>query len=71
LKPLLECPVIAALVAAFYANAFNDVELLKSYLAGGNRSTGKPTDKAAVEIFVKARGLSFFLSFSTVFSYLC
>jgi len=30
-------PTITALVAAFDANAFNCTELLKSYLAGGNR----------------------------------
>jgi len=34
---LLQCPTITALVAAFDAKAFNDTELLKSYLAGGNR----------------------------------
>ena len=36
-KSLLECPKITALVAAFDAKAFNDAELLKSYLAGRNR----------------------------------
>ena len=36
-KLLLECPTITALVAALDAKAFNDTELLKSYLAGGNR----------------------------------
>ena len=36
-KSLLECSTITALVAAFNAKAFNDTELLKSYLAGGNR----------------------------------
>jgi len=36
-KSLLECPTITALVAAFDAKAFNDTELLKSYLADGNR----------------------------------
>jgi len=30
-------PKITALVAAFDANTFNDRELLKRYLAGGNR----------------------------------
>ena len=30
-------PTITALVAAFDAKAFNETELLKSYLAGGNR----------------------------------
>jgi len=30
-------PTITALVAAFDAKAFNCTELLKSYLAGGNR----------------------------------
>jgi len=34
-ESLLECPT--ALVAAFDAKTFNDTELLKSYLAGGNR----------------------------------
>jgi len=32
-----ECPTITALVSVFEANAFNDKELLKLYLAGGNR----------------------------------
>jgi len=36
-KLLLERPTITVLVAAFDAKAFNDTELLKSYLAGGNR----------------------------------
>ena len=36
-KSLLACPTITALVAAFDAKAFNDTELLKSYLVGGNR----------------------------------
>jgi len=36
-KSLLECPTITALVAAFDIKAFNDTELLKSCLAGGNR----------------------------------
>jgi len=36
-KSLLQCPIIAALVTAFYAKAFVDTELLKSYLPGGNR----------------------------------
>jgi len=30
-------PMVTALVVAFDAKAFNDTELLKSYLAGGNR----------------------------------
>jgi len=32
-KSLLECPTITALVAAFDAKRFNDMDLLKSYLA--------------------------------------
>jgi len=36
-KSSLQCPTIAALVAAFAANAFHNTKLLKSYLAGGNR----------------------------------
>jgi len=36
-KSLLEYRTITALVAAFDAKAFNDAELLKSYLAGGNK----------------------------------
>jgi len=35
-KSLLECPRITALVAAFDAKVFNDTELWKSYLGGGN-----------------------------------
>jgi len=36
-RSLLECPTITAFVAALDAKAFNCTELLKSYLAGGNR----------------------------------
>jgi len=36
-KSLLECLTITAFIAAFDTKAFNDTELLKSYLAGGNR----------------------------------
>jgi len=36
-RSLVECPTITALVAAFDAKAFSDTELLKSFLAGGNR----------------------------------
>ena len=36
-KSLPECPTITALVAAFDAKAFSDMELLKSCLDGGNR----------------------------------
>jgi len=34
-KSLLECP-LSSLLAALDAKAFNDMELLKSYLAGWN-----------------------------------
>ena len=37
-KSLLECPTITALAATFAAKAFNDTDLLKSYLAGGNKN---------------------------------
>jgi len=36
-KSLLECPTITALVVALDTTTCNDAELLKSYLAGGNR----------------------------------
>jgi len=36
-KSVLECPMITALVAAFDAKTFNDTELWKSCLAGGNK----------------------------------
>jgi len=36
-ESLLECPRSLPLFAAFDAKAFNDTELLKPYLAGGNR----------------------------------
>jgi len=35
-KSLLECLATTALVAAFDAKAFNETELLKSCLVGGN-----------------------------------
>ena len=38
-KSFPECSMITALVAAFDAKAFNDTELLKLYLDGGNRIT--------------------------------
>jgi len=34
---ITEVPTLTAFVAAFDAKAFNDTELLKLYLAGGNR----------------------------------
>jgi len=36
-KSLLECPRITAFVAAFDTKVLNCTEMLKSYLAGGNR----------------------------------
>jgi len=35
-KSLLECPTITVIVGAFDARTFDDTDLLKSYLAGGN-----------------------------------
>jgi len=66
-------PTITELVAAFDVKAFNCTDLLKSYLAGGNRisnSAGKPTEIATIEIFDKAHGLCFFIRITSVFSYL-
>jgi len=49
-------PTIAAFVAAFDAKALNCTELLRSYLAGGNRIINyhrKPTEIATIEILTK------------------
>jgi len=47
-------PTITAFVAAFDAKVLNCTELLKSYLAGGNR-----TEIATIEIFDITDGLHF------------
>jgi len=49
-------PTITAFVAAFDAKALNCTELLRSYLAGGNRIINyhrKPTEIATIEILTK------------------
>jgi len=54
---------ITAFVAAFDAKVLNCTELLKSYLACGNRiltATGKPIEIATIEIFNKTHGLRIF-----------
>jgi len=67
-------PTITAFVAAFDTKALHCTDLLKSYLAGGNRAiftaTGKQTEIATIEIFVKTHGLRFFIRSTYVFSYL-
>jgi len=55
-------PMITAFVAAFDAKVLNCAELLKSYLAGGNKIINyhcKPTEIARIEIFDKTYGLHF------------
>jgi len=54
--------MITAFVAAFDAKVLNCAELLKSYLAGGNKIINyhcKPTEIARIEIFDKTYGLHF------------
>jgi len=71
-KSLLECPTITGLVAAFDAKAFNDTELLKSYLAGGNRIifAGKPTGNVMVKYLTQHTAYGF-ISCTSDFWYLC
>ena len=62
-KSLPGVPTITVFVAAFDAKGLNYKELLKSYLAGGNRIINrhrKPTEIATIEIFDKTHGLRFF-----------
>ena len=59
---IAEVPTITEFVAAFDTQALNCMELLITYLAGGNRlltATGKPTEIATIEIFDTTHGLRF------------
>jgi len=61
-KSLLDYPTTTFLVATFDAKAFYDTELLKSYLAGGNRIINfcrQTNRKLHGEIFEKTHGLCF------------
>jgi len=49
--------MITALVAAFDPKAFNNTELLKSYLGGGNRIIKQSNRKRHGEIFDKPHSL--------------
>jgi len=72
-KSLLECPTITTLVASFDSKLFNDMELLKWYLAGRNRIINfahKPTKNVTVKYLTKHVAYAF-VSFTPVFSYMC
>jgi len=71
---ITEVPTITAFVAAFDAKAFNDTELLKLYLAGGNRiiNCRRQTNRNCHNWNIWHNTWpTFYIRITSVFSYLC